>query len=357
MKTETRKAATPIGDAEIIRLTNDHGAWVELSSLGAGIVGLGVPDRKGVIENVALCYADPAAYYEDGPCMGKVPGRYANRIAKGHFTLDGNEYTLAVNNGPNALHGGPTGFQNRLWEVRHLPNGVRFSYVSEDGEEGYPGKLAVTADYIWSENDVLDLYLRAVTDKETVVNLTNHCYWNLRGATSGSVLNHTLKLKASRYLPTDDTLIPTGNLDLVEGTPMDFCCTEANEMTVGKTLGQDIKVDFPALKYGKGYDNCWVIDGWENGMFTPDAAVLEDPFSGRCLSIGTTQPGVQVYTGNWLEGCPEGPDGHRYHDYDGVAIECQGFPDAPNRPTFPSQTLNPFGVYDQHIRFAFSVRP
>lgn len=345
MLTVRKTAPTPLGDATIIRLTNDHGAWVELSSLGAGITGLGVADREGNIENVALNYADDASYFEDGPCMGKIPGRYANRIAKGIFRLGDKEYQLAVNNGPNHLHGGPTGFQNRLWECRELPNGVRFTYVSADGEEGYPGQLRVTADYIWSENDILDLYLRAVTDKDTVVNLTNHCYWNLRGAQSGSVLDQELRLNASRWLPTDETLIPVGEPAPVAGTPMDF--------TTAKPLGRDIRADFPALKYGKGYDNCFLLDGWKRNYLT-EAATLHDPVSGRTLRLATTQPGVQVYTGNWLDGCPAGPDGYRYHDYDGVAIECQGFPDAPNHPGFPDQTLRPGQPYDQHIRFTFS---
>lgn len=345
MLTVRKTAPTPLGDATIIRLTNDHGAWVELSSLGAGITGLGVADREGNIENIALNYADYASYFEDGPCMGKIPGRYANRIAKGIFRLGDKEYQLAVNNGPNHLHGGPTGFQNRLWECRELPNGVRFTYVSADGEEGYPGQLRVTADYIWSENDILDLYLRAVTDKDTVVNLTNHCYWNLRGAQSGSVLDQELRLNASRWLPTDETLIPVGEPAPVAGTPMDF--------TTAKPLGRDIRADFPALKYGKGYDNCFLLDGWKRNYLT-EAATLHDPVSGRTLRLATTQPGVQVYTGNWLDGCPAGPDGYRYHDYDGVALECQGFPDAPNHPGFPDQTLRPGQPYDQHIRFTFS---
>lgn len=345
MLTVRKTAPTPLGDATIIRLTNDHGAWVELSSLGAGITVLGVADREGNIENIALNYADYASYFEDGPCMGKIPGRYANRIAKGIFLLGDKEYQLAVNNGPNHLHGGPTGFQNRLWECRELPNGVRFTYVSADGEEGYPGQLRVTADYIWSENDILDLYLRAVTDKDTVVNLTNHCYWNLRGAQSGSVLDQELRLNASRWLPTDETLIPVGEPAPVAGTPMDF--------TTAKPLGRDIRADFPALKYGKGYDNCFLLDGWKRNYLT-EAATLHDPVSGRTLRLATTQPGVQVYTGNWLDGCPAGPDGYRYHDYDGVALECQGFPDAPNRPDFPDQILRPGQPYDQHIRFTFS---
>lgn len=347
MNIEKRTEQTPLGQATLVKITNDHGSWVELSSLGAGIVSAGVPDRHGNIENVALNYASAASYADDGPCMGKVPGRYANRIADGHFSIDGKEYALAINNGPNALHGGPTGFQNRIWECRPLPNGVRFEYESADGEEGYPGNLKVTADYVWSENNILDLYLRARTDRPTVVNLTNHTYWNLRGAYKGDALQQQLQLKASSYLPTDATLVPTGILAPVEGTPMDF-----REM---KRLGEDIEADFEALRHGKGYDACWAIDNWRKGMYVADAVVLHDPESGRTLSIGTTQPGVQVYTGNWLDGCPEAPAGHHYSDYDGVAIECQGFPDAPNKPRFPSQRLDPAGVYDEHIRFSFTT--
>ena len=340
-----RKIASEAGDITLIRLVNDHGAWVELSTLGAGIVGLGVPDKQGNIENVALCYANPADYLNDGPCMGKIPGRYANRIAKGHFSIDGKEYSLAVNNGPNALHGGPTGFQNRIWEYSELPNGVRFTYRSTDGEEGYPGNVEVKADYIWTENDILDLYLRAVTDAPTVINLTNHCYWNLRGATSGSVLGHELRLNASRWLPTDDTLIPTGELAAVEGTPMDF--------RAAKPLGRDIDADFPALRYGKGYDNCWAIDAWRPNHLSV-AAELHDPLSGRTLTVATTQPGIQVYTGNWLTGSPLAPNKHAYQDYAGVALECQNFPDAPNHPAFPTALLTPAAPYDHHIRFRFS---
>lgn len=347
MKTELTKTATPAGEATLIRLTNDAGANVLLSSLGAGIIEVNVPDREGKLGNVALRYASPASYDNDGPCMGKCPGRYANRIAAGRFALDGKEYRLAINNGPNALHGGPTGFQNRIWDVKLIPGGVRFSYLSKDGEEGYPGNLTVNCDYFWSENNLLELHITAVTDAPTPINITNHTYWNLRGALAGSVLGHTLQLKASRYLPTDETLIPTGDLAPVAGTPMDF--------TSPKPLDKDIKADFPALRYGKGYDSCWAIDGWKKTCFVADAARLADPASGRVLTVGTTQPGVQVYTGNWLKGCPKGPENHCYEDYDGVALEMQGFPDAPNHPDFPCQVLRPGERYDERIRFVFTV--
>lgn len=335
------------GEITLVKLTNDAGAYVVLSSLGAGIVEVGVPDRNGNIENVALTYDNSENYMADGPCMGKIPGRYANRIAKGEFAIEGKKYSLAINNGPNALHGGPTGFQNRIWDIHLLPGGVRFSYRSADGEEGYPGELSVNAEYIWSELNILDLYMSARTSAPTVVNLTNHTYWNLKGATSGTVLNHKMKVKASKWLPTDSTLVPTGEIVEVKGTPMDF--------TRAKQLGKDIKTSFAALEYGKGYDNCWVLDNWKRGHFIDAAVTLEDEESGRILEIGTTQPGVQIYTGNWLEGCPLGPGEHEYSDYDGVAIECQGFPDAPNHSEFPSQLLTPSEPYDEHIRFSFKT--
>ena len=206
-----------------MRLVNSNGAAVELSSLGAGILAVEVPDRDGKIENVALGYADPADYLADGPCMGKVPGRYANRIAKGHLLVDGRLSQLEVNNGPNHLHGGSDGFQNRIWDVECLPDGVRFSLISPAGDANYPGELAAEAIYRWNDDNELSLELTAQSDDPTVVNLTNHAYWNLRGADSGSALEHTLRLNAKRYLPTDDTLIPLPEAPApVEGTPMDF---------------------------------------------------------------------------------------------------------------------------------------
>lgn len=347
MKITKRISPSPIGEITLIRIENTSGASVELSSLGAGITSVKVPDKFGVIGEVALGYADPASYFEDGPCMGKIPGRYANRIAKGHLEIEGKTYQLNINNGPNALHGGPSGFQNHIWTADLIPNGVRFTYISPDGEENYPGKLTVTAEYTWSEDNVLTLVMKAVTDAPTVVNLTNHAYFNLEGAESGTVLNHKLQLKASCYLPTDDTQIPTGELAPVAGTPMDF--------TVPKEIGIDINQDFKPLKIGKGYDHCWALDKWEKGKLMEGAVVLAAPSSGRVLTISSTQPGVQVYTGNWLTGSPKNHIGGEYQDYDGVAIEMQGFPDAPNKPSFPSQELKPGETYNETIRFSFSV--
>lgn len=328
-------------------LTNDGGASVMLSSLGAGIVGVWVPDRNGKLEDVVLGYRDHRSYMADGPCAGKVPGRFANRIAFGKFAIDGKEYTLAINNGPNALHGGPTGFQNRVWESRVTEdgNGVEFSYRSADGEEGYPGNLDVKATYTWSDDNRLTLRLEAETDAPTVVNLTNHAYFNLDGESSGSVLDHELKLEASHYLPTDNTQIPTGEVASVTGTPMDF--------TDFKALGKDIDTDFEPLRIGKGYDHCFVLDGYSKGVMHK-AATLRSSRSGRTLEVSTTQPGVQVYTGNWLKGCPQSISGGVYDDYAGVALECQGFPDAPNKPAFPSSLLRPGEKYAETIEFKFS---
>ena len=328
-------------------LKNAGGAYVQLSSIGAGLVSAVVPDQEGKLADVVLGYPDPMSYFGDGPCAGKIPGRYANRIALGKFTLDGKEYELPVNNGPNHLHGGPDGFQNKVWESRENDGGVEFLYYSEDGEMGYPGALKVVARYEWTEENELRLTLTAESDAPTVVNLTNHTYFNLNGEGNGNILGHTLRLNASEYLPTSDSLIPLGESAPVAGTPMDFV-TE-------KLIGSEIKADFPALNYGKGYDNCWVIDGAEPGQIQ-EAAELYAPECGRVLNIYTTQPGVQVYTGNWLSGCPAGKNGHVYEDYEGVAIECQNFPDAPNKEEYPSAVLRPGEVYEQAIIFAFGIR-
>lgn len=348
MKISKQTYPSTLGEITVFKIENASGASVELSSLGAGINSISVPDKEGKIENVALAYANPADYIADGPCLGKIPGRYANRIAKGHLAVDGGEYQLNINNGPNALHGGPTGFMNRIWDAEELSNGVRFTYHSADGEENYPGNLTAVAEYRWSEDNVLTLNLSATTDKPTVVNLTNHAYFNLDGADKGSIFEHTMKINASRWLPTDETQIPIGELAPVEGTPMDF--------RKEKKIGADIKADFEALKIGKGYDHCWVNDGWEKGKMLGEVVVLKAPNSGRVLRVGSTQPGVQIYTGNWLAGSPLNRSGKSYEDYDGVAIEMQGFPDAPNKPQFPSQELRPGEEYKQTIRFAFSTK-
>lgn len=347
MKTEVKTVATRKGAAAFVTLTNDSGASVTLCSVGAGIAAINVPDRNGRLADVVIGYADADSYFYDGPCSGKVPGRFANRIAKGDLEIDGKKYTLPINNGPNSLHGGPEGFQNQIWETNVKENGtVEFTYVSKDGEMGYPGNVTAKAIYTWSNDNVLSLVLEATTDADTVVNLTNHAYFNLAGENSGSVLGQKLKLNASRFLPTDSTLIPTGELAAVAGTPMDF--TQAAE------IGSRIHDQFQPLLYAKGYDHCYVLDNYEDGK-EKTAAVLSDDKSGRVLEITTDQPGIQVYTGNYLAGAPKGKSGREYQDYDAVALEAQGFPDAPHQPSFPSAELKPGETYRKVIRFKFSV--
>ena len=328
-------------------LTNKSGASVVLSSVGAAIVAINVPDRDDKLADVVIGYPKPESYFADGPCSGKCPGRYANRIALGKFTLDGVEYTLPINNGPNHLHGGPEGFQNKDWESRQDGNAVEFMYFSADGEAGYPGNLKVVARYEWSDDNRLQLTFTAQTDKATVVNLTNHAYFNLDGEGSGTVLNHMLRLNASEFLPTTESLIPLGESVPVAGTPMDF--------VNAKPIGRDIKADFEPLRIAKGYDHCFVLDGWMEGQLG-EAAELWSEKSGRSVKIYTTQPGIQIYTGNYLEGCPEGMDGHVYHDYDAVALECQHFPDSPNKPDYPSTVLRPGETYEQAIIWQFGIK-
>ncbi len=345
MKIESKRVTSPKGDITLYTLTNESGASVTLSTLGAGIVGVVVPDRNGDLDDVVLGYENAADYIADGPCAGKIPGRFANRIAKGVFSLGDEVYNLAINNGPNALHGGPEGFQNQIWKPEAIgDNTVRFSLFSPDGDEGYPGNLQVKATYTWTDDNKLTLVLEAETDKTTVVNLTNHVYFNLSGHGSGSMTGHTLWLNASNYLPTDDTQIPTGELAPVDGTPMDF--------TEPKAIGRNMYAPFGALKIGKGYDHCWAIDGYEKGRLQ-HVATLSDPKSGRSVEVQSTQPGIQVYGGNWLEGSPAGKNGAVYHDYSAVALECQGFPDSPNKPSFPSPVLEPGQQYKETIQFTF----
>ena len=347
MKQRKWKAASPKGEITLYQLINRNGASVVLSSLGAGVVSIIVPDRNGRFHDIVLGYANPADYLYDAPYAGKVVGRYAGRIGNGKFSIDGKEYTLATNCGQHALHGGPEGFSNKIWESQALADGVLFSLVSGDGEEGYPGQVAVTAHYTWNDDNQLRLRLRAATDKKTFINLTNHTYFNLSGDNSGCVLGEKLWINASKYLPTDDTLLPTGEFANVEGTPMDF--------RQEKIIGQDIESDFPELKYAKGYDNTWIVDGWKKGE-PKTVAILSDDISGRTVEIVSTQPSVHIYTGNWISGCPRSKSGQPYMDYDGVAIECQGLPDAPNKPQFPSQILSPGEKYDETIIFKFGIK-
>ncbi len=347
MKQRKWTAESEKGEITIYKLTNKNGSSVVLSSLGAGVLSIIIPDKNGRFFDVVLGYANPADYLYDEPYAGKTIGRYAGRIANGEFSIDGVKYQLAQNSGTNSLHGGIESFSNRIWDSQPLADGVLFSLVSEDGDEGYPGQLAVTVQYTWSDDNQLRIRMRAATDKKTVVNLTNHTYFNLAGDNCGCVLGEKLWIAASKYLPINDTLIPIGETASVENTPMDF--------REEKIIGQDIEADFLPLKYAKGYDNTWIVDDWEKGKLKT-VARLSDDISGRTLEISSTQPTVHVYTGNWISGCPRSKSGKLYMDYDGVAIECQGYPDAPNKPQFPSQLLQPGEKYDETIIFKFGIK-
>ena len=339
---------TPDGK-EIFKWTlkNESGAYVELCNIGAAIVSLGVPDKDGKIDDVTIGYPDAMSYFSDGPTAGKIPGRVAGRIVGGKFTLDGKEYKLPINNGPNHLHGGPQGFANQVWEGREVGDAVEFMYFSEDGEMGYPGNLKVVAHYEWSEDNSLKLTITGETDAPTVINLTNHAYFNLDGEGSGTIEDHILKLNCSEYVDSDQFLSPSGKIEPVAGTPMDF--------QAGKRIGDDLHSDFPPIKFGKGLDSCWVIDGAQPGQLQT-AVELYSPKSGRLMKVITDQPGAVIYTGNWMSDSPMGKRGHKYNDYDAIAVECQKFPDGPNQPEFPSVVLRPGEVYESAIIWAFSVK-
>lgn len=344
-----REVMTPKGVVTLFVIENGNGNLVELSTLGAGITRIVVPDREGKLTDVVLGYENVEDYFYDSPCAGKTPGRFANRIAKGCFNIDGNAYQLQCNNGENALHGGPEGFHNRIWNYQVIERGVRFLYLSHDGEEGYPGNLTVKVTYCWDDDDRLSIDYEAGCDAPTIVNLTNHAYFNLRGG-EGTCLDHFLRINASERVQTDDSDIPTGQILTVENTPFDF--------RQSKMLGKDIDMDFENLKFGKGYNHYFFVDGWneetEGDLMEKHAASLWSEETGIQVDVETTYPGTMLYTGNWLDGSPRGRNGIIYRDYSGVAIECQLPPDAPNHKNFPSAELRPGGKYHYKISYLFS---
>ena len=336
--------ATPEGEAIVIyTLRNSLGSEVQLSNIGAGIVSVKFADRNGEVKDVVLGYKDPMSYFGDGACAGKTVGRVANRIAGGQMTVEGKEYHLEVNNGPNHLHGGTKNFSNRLWESCVEYNRVIFTLVSEDGDCGYPGEVTAQVVYDFDDENNLEITLMAKSDATTPVNLTNHTYWNLAGEDSGTILDHTLTLNCSKALEMNAVQIPTGKLLDVAGTPQDF--------TSARRLGDDIASEFNHIKDFRGYDHFFVVDGWQKNILG-EVGKLADPKSGRMVEILSSQPGCMVYTGNWLSGgCPVTKSDTRYCDYAGVAIECQGYPDAVNQPQFPSVILKEGELYCQKIVF------
>ncbi|MFN2571817.1 MAG: aldose epimerase family protein [Gemmatimonadales bacterium] len=340
-------------DVELFTLTNAHGIEIRVMTYGAIITAIYTPDRQGRRADIVLGFDSLAGYLADSPYFGALVGRYANRIAGGHFTLDGATYTLARNNGPNSLHGGLRGFDKVLWSADVVRSdtgvGVRLRYVSPDGEEGYPGTLQVQVTYTLTAHDELIVDYDATTDKATPVNLSQHTYWNLHGAGRGDILDHVLTLKAARYTPVDSTLIPTGALAPVAGTPFDF--------RTGAAIGARIDGTDEQLRFGHGYDHNWVLDdhrGAPNAL--AHAARLVDPVSGRALDISTTEPGIQFYAGNFLDGTIKGKGGHAYEHRGALCLETQHFPDSPNHANFPSTILRPGQRYRSRTIVTFSLR-
>lgn len=330
-----------------ITIENSAGASVVLSNMGAGLVSIFVPDKEGVLDDVLLGYQDYRDFYKDGFGMGKTIGRYANRIGQARYTYQGKSYELVKNSGENHIHGGTIGLANRIWDFTETKDGVIFSYVSPDGEDGYCHTINVETHYKWTEENILNIEYRAFSDGPTIINLTNHSYFNLSGDQNSLVLDHELRLNSSEYVVTDENLIPTGMLAPVFDSPMNF--------RTKKEIGRDIHRDFAALNIGEGYDSCWVVARESGKNELTEAAYLKDPLSSRVLRIYTTQPGVQIYTGNHLEGAATGKGGVRYRNFSGVAIECQGYPDSPNHLNFPSQILDKGDVYKQIIIFSFEI--
>ena len=339
---------TPDGQAVALYVLKNGTTLAKVMTYGAILTELDVADRNGKPGDVVLGFDSLEGYLGKSPYFGAVVGRVANRIAKGKFTLDGKDYTLAVNNGPNALHGGLKGFDKVVWKAEEVPcpdgPSVKFSYVSKDGEEGYPGNLSVSVTYTLTADNALRLQYTATTDKATPLNLSNHSYFNLAGPGSGTILHHEVTIAADKYTPVDDTLIPTGALADVKGTPLDF----TTATPIGKHI-QEIKAD-PV-----GYDHNFVLRS--GGSKTPVLAVtVREPTTGRVMEMSTTEPGVQFYTGNYLDGTTVGKGGTVYKQYQGLCLEAQHFPDSIHHPNFPATVLEPGKTYTQTTVYKFSTR-
>jgi aldose 1-epimerase len=333
---------------ELYTLTNGKGMQVAITNYGGVVVKLIVPDRHGKMADVVLGFDDLDGYLGTHPFFGALIGRYGNRIGNARFKLHGVEYKLEANNGNNSLHGGSQGFDKKVWKSREIPGGepaLELTYLSKDGEEGYPGNLTATVVYTLTNNNELKIDYRATTDKDTVVNLTNHSYFNLAGEGNGDILKTELMINADRFTPIDSTLIPTGELRKVDGTPLDF-----RKLTA---IGARINADDEQLKFGRGYDHNFVLNRQGPGLVLAARAV--DPGSGRELEIHTTQPGMQFYSGNFLNGSVKGKGGIAYGPRAAFCLETQHFPDSPNKPNFPSTALKPGQVYHEVTVFKFSV--
>jgi aldose 1-epimerase len=334
----------------VYTLTNRNGVEARITNYGATLVSLKVPDRHGKLADVVLGYDSYEGYLGNSPYIGAIVGRYANRIARGRFTLNGVEYKLAVNNGENHLHGGKVGFDRVLWEAKASKSAdgmaLTLSYLSRDGEEGYPGNLSVRVTYTLTNSNALRIDYYATTDKDTLVNLTQHSYFNLAGQGNGDILGHQLTINADSFTPVDAGSIPTGELRSVKGTPFDF--------TTPTAIGARINQSDEQLGFGKGYDHNFVLNG-KPGTLRQAARVFE-PTTGRVMEVWTTEPGVQLYTGNFLDGSKVGKDKKVYQVHYGLCLETQHFPDSPNKPKFPSAVLRKGQTYTTTTVYRFSAQ-
>lgn len=337
---------TPV---QLYTLRNSRGSEAQICTYGGIVTSLKVADKHGKFGDVVLGYDTLDGYIEKSPHFGCLVGRYGNRIAKGKFTLNGKEYTLAVNNPPNSLHGGVKGFDKVVWKAKVLVSStgpaLELNYTSKDGEEGFPGNLKVAATYTLTEDNALRLDFIATTDADTVCNLTHHSYFNFAG--KGEVLGHVVTIHADRFTPVDANMIPTGELRPVKGTPLDF--------TKPTSIGARINSDDEQIKLGGGYDHNWVVNQATPGQLT-HAATVTEPTSGRVMEVWTTEPGIQFYTGNFLDGSITGKGGWTYQARNGFCFEPQHFPDSPNQPSFPTTVLKPGQTYQNTIIYKFSVR-
>lgn len=329
-------------------LENASGMSISILDYGATLESVRVPDPHHGTCELTLGFDELPGWIVNGGYLGATVGRFANRIANGKFSISGKSYRLETNDTPNGvpchLHGGSTGFDRVLWAGRRIPQGVELRYHSADGEQGYPGNLGVTVRYQLSDDNQITWEVEATTDAPTIVNLVQHTYWNLSGELGSSMLDHELSVRASNFLPTDLGMIPTGGLQAVDGTPMDFRSPHP--------LGQRIDQDFPPLKVAGGYDHCWVLDRNDPGE---PAARLRDPRSGRVMEVFTDQPGIQVYSGNFLDGSLIGRGGVPIRWRSGLCLETQGFPNSPNEPAFPSSVLLPGATYRHRTRYRFQT--
>jgi aldose 1-epimerase len=325
-------------------LKNKNGMEVSITNYGATVVSMLVPDKSGKMVDVVLGYDSVSTYQNGTSYFGAIAGRYANRIAKGKFNLGDTSYTLAVNNGVNALHGGIKGYNKVVWEAKKEENVLKLSYFSKDGEEGYPGNVKVSVIYTLTDSNALDIQYQAETDKPTIINLTNHNYFNLEGQGSGTILGHQLMLNADRFTPVDSTLIPTGELASVKGTPFDFTVAHSIGEHIYDTLNQQIK-------FGLGYDHNFVLNGAYGKLQL--AATVKAPINGIEMKVYTTEPGIQFYSGNFLNGNDKGK-GSVYDYRTGICLETQHFPDSPNQPSFPSVVLKPGEIYKTQTTYRFN---